>query len=507
MKRLILSLAILFSSATSFAVPHGQRLSDAAYLRKLSLTLKGTPPDAADYTSMNAVTDPKLRETFFRETIKRYMTTPAYRDRMVFRMSELFQVAAPEAPLALFDSGRLPKERFYLEPKKDAMTDLFARIASQNLSWDQLLVAKDFNAFAASKGYSTFASDLGFWSLILPQLPSDGTGVIQSDYIKKPYADKKSYPVTFAPDDVRIAGALTTARFSARYNTTVLNKNRKRAAAVFKIFLCDAMTPNVPANGDKHYAFVEATFPENFEVTEEEVKALAAGGDKHGTDKDCMACHYKLDPLGKVFQTSALALHPRPASGALSFTRLTTGELINTPVKGIGELATAITQQPEYETCQVKWFWKQFVGRDQKLTANERPAWVKKFNAVGRKTNDFVLELVTSDAFRTRPIEPPPPELVTFDQVEELLQRCDSCHAREMTIPQFSTFPIGGTQMDHEEAIKEMISRLDRLPGDKKKMPKESAGWKTSDVELVRKWLSQGARDEFGKPTIQGVTP
>ncbi|MES2964903.1 MAG: hypothetical protein V4760_13510, partial [Bdellovibrionota bacterium] len=340
-----------------------------------------------------------------------------------------------------------------------------------------------------------------------PQLPSDGVGSIQADYLKKPIADKPSYPVSFAPDDVRVAGALTTARFSARYNTTVLNKNRKRAAAVFKIFFCDAMTPNVPANGDKHYEFVEATFPEKFEVTEETIRSMAAGTDKHGTDKDCVACHYKLDPMGKVFQTSALALHPRPAAGALVFTRLVTGELITVPGKGIGDVAKAITQQPEYETCQVKWFWKEFIGQDAKLPVQDRPAWVKKFNAVGRKTNDFVLELVTSDQFRRRPVEPPPPELVTFDKVEDLLQRCDSCHAREMTIPQFSSLPIGGSQTLHEETVKGMIDRLDRADGDKKKMPKESAGWKTSEIELVRKWLAQGARDEFGKPTIQGATP
>lgn len=513
----ILTIAFTLLSTTSQAVvPHGQTLSDASYLRKLSLSLKGVPASKAEYDVLENLADPAKRQSFFDQKIKEYMATPQYRDRMVFRMTELFQVKTPLAPKSLYDSGVLVDPSTGTKPApapQDAMTDLFARMATSNLSWDQLLVAKEFNAFKTQSQFNFFQNpqDLGFWALVAPDLPYESAaGGLPLGYEKKPVADKPSYPVKFAPDDLRVAGVLTTARFINRYNTTAVNKNRKRAAAVFKIFLCDSMVPSISTSGDRHGELLDATFPEKFEVTEGEVRQMvAAGADaKHGTDKDCMACHYKLDPLGKVFQNIGVALSPDPAAGALVYARPKDGTMVDIPAKGIGELARAITNQPEYATCQVKWFWKQFIGRDAKLPKKKREELVKAFDGMGRKMNDFVAALVASPDFRTRPPEPLPPEIVTFDRVEPLLQKCDACHALE-AMPEFATLPIGfaGTQQEHEEWTAKMIKHMDLPVGDKKKMPKASAGWPANEVELVRKWLGQGARDEFGKQTAPGGLP
>ena len=40
---------------------------------------------------------------------------------------------------------------------------------------------------------------------------------------------------------------------------------------------------------------------------------------RHGTDQQCMSCHYKLDPAGNTFRTSGLILNPWPAAGGLVF--------------------------------------------------------------------------------------------------------------------------------------------------------------------------------------------
>ena len=73
------------------------------------------------------------------------------------------------------------------------------------------------------------------------------------------FVEKK---VSFAENDLRLAGALTTPLFFSRYATTGINKNRRRAAAIFRIFLCDKMTAAIPAMETIDDATFNLLYPE-----------------------------------------------------------------------------------------------------------------------------------------------------------------------------------------------------------------------------------------------------
>ena len=94
-----------------------------------------------------------------------------------------------------------------------------------------------------------------------------------------PYAEYKAespvltFTNQFDPTESRVAGALTTARFFNRYNTTEINKNRKRAAAVFNIFLCDAMEPSIPEPSANPDDLLDKAFPGGNTMTEEDLRA------------------------------------------------------------------------------------------------------------------------------------------------------------------------------------------------------------------------------------------
>ena len=512
----ILFLLLATQAQAQAPAPAPESLSDASVLRKLSLSLRGVPPEAADYKALAAIANSSGREAFLKQKANDYIATPGYRDRMVFRLTELFQVnpsPIPEALVAKYANRADAPPGIDFGTKtytRDAMTDLFARIATQNLSWDSLLTEKSYVAYP--KNINVFTSspgDIGFLNLVATSLPYDDRGgALSQNFDQRPELNLKSYPISFASNDLRVAGALTTSRFMGRYTTTGVNKNRRRAAAVFKIFLCDPMIPAIASNSDRTHEFLDATFASTYEVTENQIKAgaVASAEARHGSDAQCLSCHYKLDPMGHTFQNIGIAINPDPSPGALAFKHTQTGVLENTHLDGIGDLGAAITKQPEYVDCQVKWFWKQFIGQDAPLSATKKQELITKFEAVGRRTNDFVAALVTSDDFRKRPVAL---SVVTFSQVEPILKRCDACHEKEPSIPTFAKLPIGytGKWDEHKTWINDINDRLSRPDGARGKMPRDPSVWSQEDVDLVKKWISQGAPDDQGQSTTTGVAP
>lgn len=506
--------AALFSitAVSAVAAPIG----DATYLRKLSLAIRGVPPSSAEFTELAKTAHTADRKAFFDKKISEYLNSQEHADRMVYRVSETLQIKPPAAPKRYVDkypsSGHGTQVHSAIRTEvQDSVRDIVMRIASKNLSWDTLLTTKEYTVFPRSEyDFVAGASDIGFFQRLSPQAGSDsrGGGAVSPDYLKVTAA-QAPISLSFQQDDLRVSGVLTTSRFANRYTTTGINKNRKRAAAVFRTFLCDPMIPAIASSGDRTHEFIDATFAEKFVVTENEIRngALVSAEARHGSDAQCMSCHYKLDPLGKVFQNTGVVLGSKPSPGALIFKRSSDGTLVDVPVRGIGELGTAITKQPEYVDCQVQWFWREFIGQDVPLPSQKKQQWVQKFESVGRRTNDFISALVRADEFRNPPVKS---QFVTFDRVQPLLKRCDNCHSKQDDIPTMAKLPIGlsGAADEHATWIAEMSERMNRPDGARGKMPKDPGVWAQEDIELVKTWLAQGARDENGNPTVPtGGTP
>jgi hypothetical protein len=498
MTKYILTLIVI--SCTLLTSAFGEQLGDATYLRKISLHVRGIKPTAEEYQELSQLKDSKEKELFFRKKIKDYLKTKNHEDRMVFRLAELFKLKTP----AFFDES----QKMYspdISTTKESLTELFAEIARENLSWDTLLNGKRYTAYPkqANSFSQGDSSDVGFFKLAYESLPETWEGVISSPILAPISQIKDPIEIEFSKDDPRVAGALTTRRFLSRYTTTALNKNRRRAAAVFRIFLCDSMIPAIDSNKDRKHEFLDAAFADKFEVTEDMIATQLSDDSRHGADPQCMSCHSKLDPLGKTFQASGVILHPESFAGRLFYKRSNT-DFVDVPARGIGDIAEAIVKQPEYEDCQVKWFWDQFIGINVPLSATKSKQLVQKFNRLNRKTNDFIEYLVSLPEFRNKPSVN---NVIMFSQVKNLLKRCDSCHSYEGFIPSFSSLPIGFTRKSEEQTkwLQEIKKRLLLPKGHKDAMPKDrEKNWSESDINTLILWLSTGAKNDEGQSMLSG---
>lgn len=505
MRSLIAFLIIPFAINAS-AAP----LSDATFLRKLSLSLKGVPPSHADYLALSQQPSAQAKKTYLDQLTKVYISSMEHRDRLTFQISERLEVTPPGVSQNFINTNTLASNNLYeyvSNTRQDAMTDLLARLSTENLSWDRLLTEKSYTLFPAIMYVRNF-SDLSFMAFVNDQIPIGDISVLNGDYMSRPTV-QKPFAIAFKDDDPRIAGVVTTSRFNGRYNTTGINKNRRRAAAIFRTFLCDPMIPSIGSGGDRMHDFNDVAFAQQFEVTapvtEAQIQSTVSPNARHGSDQQCAACHYKLDPLGRAFQSVGISLMPDPSPGALVFKSAISGQLVNVPLRGLGDLGAAVVKQPEYVDCQVSWFWQQYIGKDVRLTSTRKAEIAAAFESVGRKTNDFITYLVSQPEFREKPQTTS--QYVTFDQVQPLLKRCDTCHSQLYDVPPFSKLPISLTndKTDHASWIAEMVDHMGRPIGTKGHMPKDDDQWARSDIDLVKTWLAQGARDENGQPTVGGV--
>ncbi|MGE0632808.1 MAG: hypothetical protein AB7O96_10385 [Pseudobdellovibrionaceae bacterium] len=475
------------------------KLSPESYLRKLSMHLRGFHPSPEEYLAIEKARSKSEVRAILKSKVEEYLNSEAYFDKMDFRLSELF-LLQPNFSYSIWPNMEQDDFNGYNNDgryqKYNALNFLFHSLARGNLSWDSLLTAKNYTSYFVP-GFNVFGHyDYKFWQAVaMDQLPPTPDTA---------FSEAIPFSVNFDSSDVRVAGALTTPRFFKRYTTTAVNQNRKRAAAIFRIFLCDEMKAAVVGSADNLDPLFELVFPEHSGLSEEEIGKFIGEGKGHGDSPDCMACHYKLDPMGKTFQYSSAALAPRPSSGALSFKRKN-GELINIPVRGIGELGKAIAEQKEYVSCQTERFWSWFIGEDYPLTAERRARLEADFESVGRRTNDFVSLLVTSDEFWEKPLlEGDVQELIR--KVKGVLKNCDTCHlgVNPSPAPSFVEWPIGGSPETAKRWIKRISSAMDlKGDGSDARMPPEGSPWQPSAEERdgIKKWIELGAPNERGEKT------
>lgn len=465
-------------------------LSDAGFLRKASLHIRGIEPSLTEYSTLRSFQNSQARQEFLQNTLRNYLISSESQDRMVFRLSERFQLLTPNADETLFPKNArdVIQESFMsLLVRKDATKDLFARLVRDNLPWDYLLTGKEYNAYPLPEEINnvTEINDIDFFSILSPDLEEN------------PPAEGQSRLIRFPENDLRIAGVLSTPRFLSRYTTTNVNKNRRRAAAVFRIFLCDPMFPIIPPPSDRKGTYLDKVFNDQDHkgVTESLLERVISLNDaqRHGSDQRCISCHYKLDPMGRTFQNIGLAVSPQPSPGALAYARPQSNQKVNIKLRGLGDLGKEITKQPEYVSCQIDWFWQEFIGSDIPLRPDRKQELISQFESVGRKTNDFIRLLISSPEFRTKPR---PQDRISFFQVQPLLQRCDNCHSSEPNIPSFAE-----GKFSHRDML-EIKFRLNAPDGHRRKMPRDWTKWNPQDLQLLKTWINQGAVDSSGQPIL-----
>jgi hypothetical protein len=494
MRSFLLAVVFLFSAGAIADAPASApvALKDASFLRKLSFHLRGQSPDPAEYTALKEAQRDGTAKKYLDAKVTEYLAAKGHVEKMTFRLEELFRLRPGTNPVQDETAPRTPVPY----EKRNALNLLFRSLAAENLSWDTLLTGKSYSLFPKLEQDFMRISDLAFmYSLAPTVLPPPGKDRVSDDDGLVPIA------LSFKAADTRIAGALTTSRFFGRYGTTELNKNRRRAAAVFDIFLCDPMAAVVPPPPSDKGPIADKAFPDTSRVTEDEIRRMTARGDKHGTDMACAQCHYKLDPMGQTFLTSPFTLSPIPSAGRLVYKDKKTGVLVDRPGLGLGEVAQAITEQRAYVDCQVGYFWKWFIGSDRELTDARRAQLVKAFNDRGRKTNDFIAYLVREPEFRQLDLRTP--TQIRADGIKTIMKNCTSCHSAK--IPDFASWPIGGDPTKMRYWVDRIAVRMD-LSGDgaNRTMPPAWSSWQPSNDEMqkLKAWIKDGAPNESGDPQL-----
>ncbi len=467
--------------------PEPVAMSPVSYLRKLSFHIRGQTPERAEYAELTRAIEQNQVDQFFKEKTTHYLKSREHIDKMSFRIEELLHLRATPVPyhsplLDLYKAeGPLAPTAFDEYIARNSLNELVRQVVAQNQSWDTLLTGKSYRAFPLAENINALhTGDFLFFS--------DAAGV--------PSQSQTEAPVVFAADDTRVAGILTTGRFFGRYVNTALNQNRKRAAAIFRTFLCDDMKAVVVDESGNQNEILDKVFPGPGG------NSLIGGGqakssmpDPHGTDPACMKCHYKLDPMGKTFQESGMILAPLASPGALVYTRANGGK-VNIPVAGVGQLAQAITEQPEYVNCQVGHFWRWYIGEDKPLTPVVAAELAAKFEEVKRQPNDFIAYLVSRPEFGFVASQESNAELVTA--VKRVLKNCNGCHALE-GVPSFTDWPIGGTESRHQKMLGFIRNSL-ALDGSSKPrwMPPKNSSWQPSPADLatLQRWFDMGAPNE-----------
>lgn len=487
-------------------------LSPQARLRKISLHIRGVAPTSEEYNSLNEAISKGEGQTFITNKANSYVKSPEHLGKMVERLDELFGVKLLDLPAEKF-LNEIPESIKTVSFDINSMDLIFRKVIKENLDWNQLYTSKEYKIlFPSLNSPLAFPlprpTDLGFFNAIRPDtLPpsSDGVNRIPDKEDDETPIERKLLSLEFDKHDGRVAGVFTTSRFFSRYNTTLLNRNRKRAAALFRILLCDDMKPTIPADEDIS-DIVSKSFPKSDAKT---TATIPTDEIKHGTQQTCMACHRKLDPMGETFRTTGNIISPEIASGALVYPTIE-GNMVNIPVNGVGELTGAITSQKEYNQCQVRHFWNWFVGKDIPLTTARLNEVTQEFERLKRRPNDFVAYLVQQPEFLQDQSGTFSRD-ASFAQVLPMMKQCANCHmgVTAKNIPNFLQMPFGGSPETHKLWISKIVNALD-LAGDGSHatMPTKDSGWalSTEEREDFHSWINKGAQDETGRKTIEENT-
>lgn len=508
MKKIILYFLILTTASAGFA----ETLKGAALLNKISLSLRGVPASVAEQKAISKLTEAE-QKNYLSDKVDEYQKSEIYSEKMTLRLMELFQLkSTPYSSNYIKAVPSMFLQESELYGKNNAATNLFNELTQKNLSWDTLLTGKSYSISALGvDSFSGNIADYGFYGK-LANLPTVGVGDVGNVDEVPGMNELSDRRITFSAGDLRIAGVLTTGKFFARYGNTGVNKNRRRAAAIFKIFLCDRMSAAIPQMAGIDDATYAMLFPDqnspDMKMTETEIKAILNKNDSiHGSKSDCKSCHYKLDPVGKVFNNSGAILSLNPSPGALIF-KNSQGAIVNKPVAGIGELAQRITEEPDYVSCQVQHFWSWYIGEDKELTMAKRQDLITAFEQSGRKVNDFVKTMVLRTEFSER--EEPNELKDSARKAKRFLVQCQACHQNSEN---YKGIDLGQWPLKNPDYWVKSIAKvldLDNM-GKNRTMPPQEGGYTPTKAELlmIRKWIDLGAPDEAGKVQIapKGATP
>lgn len=457
-------------------------LSPESYLLKISQRLTGTWPTSRDYAKLaEEMETTNCRETsclkdFFQSYIQDEMQSSAFYSEAVLKVFEKFGFQAPAyLPFPIYRRGNIysTSERFGSEIL------LVYRVFHQNLSIDELFTSQiQWSRMDLIEAFDDLydppfkiqpvAAPVKGTPVDVKGYPQIQTEISESDYTSHP----------------NVSGMFSTDRFLKRYWNTPINGNRKRAAAVLKIMLCDALSPALERDSQRvQEERLARGIPPTARVGSNNRSFEEIHKNRHAHQNDCALCHTRLDPIARTMIPMELGVSNIPVSGNLRFYS-GINELKDTKVRSFHELVTTATRQPRYVDCQLNWMFNWIVGKDVSLHPVRYQEIQEQFERSGRKIKDLIVTLLLSPEFRGVP--PEYAQAQTFARADGVLQNCYFCH---------SSFT-----RTHGEQLKLNLSKiafkLDLAHGGAKRaMPPTTHWWHpdSQDLGAIKTWFEQGA--------------
>jgi hypothetical protein len=455
-------------------------LGPARLLRKTSRVIRGIDPSEEDRAGLQEAISKNNVPAYISLKAAEYLKSIEHVEKMTYRLEALFNVKTTNVPIekraSMITDGKFD----------NSMNEIFQRVILGNLSWDTLLTSKQYYVSGA---------------YLVENNIYTGDQPFLNDLLNPPQTLGQDFRNNFSSNDERVAGVLTTARWWARYRAGIVNENRRHAAAVFRIFLCNPMKPAILPEDDIDKEIIKKILDLNGKDVEaktmgEIVHDLKASEASMHNKPECMGCHRMLDPMGSTFkamptsETFALNLKKEAAPGALVFTAANKKE-IDLPASGIGELAEHITRQDEYLNCQVENFWNWFMT-GVPLTDAKKATLVKAFDSpkIGRRPNDFIAHLITQPEFAK--VVKVGELKVTFNDVKPILNTCFACHKGFFSAAavDLTKWPIGGSEASGKMWAKKIKDRISLPDSSPLKMPMKPVKLSTDEQEKLMQWSS-----------------
>lgn len=353
----------------------GRMDMDAAWLRRVSMDLRGFPPTEDELDTLES--DPESWST----VRDRYLDQDHLNERLVHLFAERWHTRVDVFDIEVFDYG-LPAALEY--PFERAVGEeplrIMSRVVTEDLPWTEIVLA-DW----------TMANDIlaSVWPL---SYPSEGTGWEVAEYT----------------DGRPGVGVLATNGLWWRYNTDESNMNRRRAAAISKLLLCE------------DYLIRPVAFSEADTTSE-------ATADAVHSDPYCLACHASLDPVAaSLFGFWWLSLYSEIEETTYHPEREALWEQFlgvepawyGTPISGLPDLGVSIARDSRFYTCAVETFaeplWRRATtAEDGEVLESLRADFLRE---------DLNAKTLIAALTETEPYLEPTPRMVTHDQFNSSLE-------------------------------------------------------------------------------------
>ncbi len=310
-----LSFALLFAQISSA----GEK---ELYLRRVSLLLRGVPPKYEEIESLKFLNEDQFK-IILAEKITEYSESDLFNEKMRVRILEMLQMKVTPrlSPELLAPSSFLleaSKEFVSSQISSTVLDQFIIDLLKSNKSWDKLLTGTQYTIDPSSASAST---ELDFYQNATPK---------------------------------SLAGIITTPRFFERYFSSNSDKNRTRASAIFKIFLCKNISIRPKSMDNNRPRLLNLAL---------NIKSHIA---KTSVTNKVSSENTQLDRLGLAFEHSVIRPDPAQVKGYLTYKKGRGN--ISIPFLSMNQMAQTITKQQEFLSCQTNHFWNWFVGDDVENT-------------------------------------------------------------------------------------------------------------------------------------------